>query len=673
MEGVAQQPSAGFGEPERLLDGLDDAQRSAVTVDADVLIVEAGAGTGKTRVLTRRIAWGAHIDRWDPRRVLALTFSRKAAGELRSRLWELGLRDHVTAGTFHSIALSILRQHWDKAGTSPPELLTRKARFVAGLLPGRPDRSLVRSATAEIEWASARRIDAARYADVAASDGRRPRLDVHEMATLIQRYHHEKERRRVVDFDDLLLHCARLLQNDPTTADAFRWAHRHLFVDEFQDVNPLQYGLLRLMIGAKPQLCVVGDPRQSIYGWNGADPSLLTTLDDRFPDAERRSILRNHRSTPEILRVANALLPDHAPLEATRPTGPDVTISTHVDDDAEATAIARGLRLGHRGTRRWSSMAVLVRTNAQVPILVEALQNLGVPTIGRGSTALIEDPAVVDALATFADVNVRLHEALAEISTAAGAHDNDVGIDHETADDAVLAFVRLGHEYLRTAPSAWLGDFVDDLRSDRDRGVAHSADAVDVMTMHSSKGLEWETVHLAGMEDGLAPHRSATTPAAADEEQRLVYVGVTRARRELHLHWAKTRQVGTSVVERKPSPYLDRIGAVAASMAPQVTRRRNAVQAAAVLDSVRSTDGGGRESDTGTGLTEALHEWRKRRARANGVAPTHVLSDDAIAEIAEVRPQTEADLIALSEVGPIRAPTLADAVLKIVDQYRPAD
>src|SRR5436305_1090093 len=334
-----------------LLDGLNEAQREAVTSDASPLAIIAGAGSGKTRVLTRRIAYRCLNRSADPRHVLALTFTRKAAGELSARLRRLGLRDHIAAGTFHALAYAQLRGWWADRGTQPPGLLERKGRILGRLL-GRSAPGLALDAAGEIEWAKARMIAPDAYPAAAARAGRRPPLDPPKMADLYQRYEEEKRRQRQVDFDDLLSLCSRAIENDPAFASAQRWRYQHLFVDEFQDVNPLQFRLLGAWRGNRPDLCVVGDPHQATYSWKRADPQLLRDLGQLIPGTVTVALEQNYRSSPQIIATANRILDTGAVpglrLRATRPDGPVPTIRSLADDRSEARSIARALLDRHR-------------------------------------------------------------------------------------------------------------------------------------------------------------------------------------------------------------------------------------------------------------------------------------------------------------------------------------
>ena len=487
-----------------LLDGLNGRQRAAVEAPGTPLCIRAGAGTGKTRVLTRRIAYQATEGAIDPKRTLALTFTRKAAEELRGRLAGLGLRGAVSAGTFHSAALAQLRTRWAERGVRPPELVRDKRGLVAraakqaGKRLGRNDLS---DAINEIEWAKARRLTPDCYTEAAARLRRWSSLDPALVSDLYGQYEAEKTRRRVVDFDDLLILALRDLTDDPDYAEARRWKFQHLFVDEFQDVNRLQFDLLRAWLGDRNDLCAVGDPNQAIYSWNGADADYIERFDHWFPGSSVLDLVDNYRSTPQILTAGRAVLPaGAASLAPHQLDGPRPTVSTHADDFDEGTAIARALRDAKGPEIAWSSMAVLARTNAQLTTITAALRSADIPFHIRTDTR----------------------------RTTTDANASEPGRP-QTAD------------------------------ADNQPNAPDGTDAVDVATFHAAKGLEWPIVHLAGMEQGLVPISRAQTPAEIAEEQRLLYVAITRAERELHCHWAAVRTFGDRAADRAPSPYLNAI------------------------------------------------------------------------------------------------------------------
>ena len=674
----------------QILAGLNAEQHAAVTSDAQQLVIRAGAGSGKTRVLTRRIAYGAVNDILDPRRVLALTFTRKAAGELNHRLRQLGLRQSAAAGTFHAIALSQLRRKWEEQGTAAPTLLDRKFGFVARLVPRVNDRTTPLDLVAEIEWAKARRIHPDRYAEAARDHDRKPPMEPERVAQIYEQYEDAKAKRNLIDFDDILILCGRMLQRDRSAAEAFRWSFRHIFVDEFQDVNPLQFALLKVFVGPDPNLCVVGDSRQAIYAWNGADSSYLDDFNEHFPNAQVVSLRQNYRSTPEILRCASAVLPAHDSLEPTLPSGPAPSIASHSDDKAEARAIARALRNKHSGRTRWRNMAVLVRTNAQVALLAEALSDADVPVAARGEGKLIERPEVLDAIDAIRRSGQPLSEALDDLSARIAMGDSDpddVSFDEDDAamhsDDAdedeggreserrqlLNAFVRLGRDHLAVDANATLQSFIDALKSGANEAATAGGDRVDVTTFHQAKGLEWDVVHVAGMERGLSPIGHAKTPDAVAEEHRLIYVALTRARRHLHLHWANERRFGDRKSTRKPSPMLDDIGAAARGDDPRRSRSKSARNASDLRKGMSARNGGPRmkaTQDESDPVFQALKKWRLSIARAHDVPAFVVFNDKTLHAIAHDRPDDKRSLLDVTGVGPAKAEQYGEDVLRLV-------
>jgi len=368
-----------------LLQGLDEAQLAAVTHPGDPVCVLAPAGSGKTRVLSRRIAWRAAEGTLDVRRVLAITFTTRAATELSSRLTALLGRDTGTTGTFHAVAYRMLRDHHRERGTTAPAVLERAAELIDECVPAR-HRAAARQIRAEIAWASAQAISPEHYPRVVATAHRPTPVDPATTAEVFADYVEAKRRRRVVDFDDLISSCAELLASDAAFAGAQRWRHRHFFVDEYQDVNPLQQRLLDAWLADREDLFVVGDPHQAIYGFNGADAGFLTGFADRHPGATVIELSRNHRSTPELVRVAEAVLGRRRPEPAALPTT-SCTVTAAADGEAEALAIARRLRSEHVPGHRWSAQAVLVRTHAQTRPILDLLGRSGIPATTEDDSA----------------------------------------------------------------------------------------------------------------------------------------------------------------------------------------------------------------------------------------------------------------------------------------------
>jgi len=673
-------------DADALLSGLDEEQVRAVTSEAHPLVVLAPAGSGKTRVLTRRIAYQCAIGRADPRHVLALTFTRKAAGELVDRLRRLGLRSETTAGTFHAVAWGVLRTRWADQRRDPPTLLDRKGGLLAEVAPrvaNRPVRQVAADLAGEIEWAKARMITPDAYEAAVAAAGRRPPLRAALVAEAYAAYEHRKQRSGLVDFDDLLGLCARALETDEAFAAAQRWRFRHLYVDELQDVNALQFRLLEAWRGDRYDVTAVGDPQQAIYGWNGADASFLLDIHRHWPPAQVIQLRRSYRSTPQILQAAATVLREaRQPAQevaAVRPEGLAPHLAGHPNDRAEAVAVARAVRLAHAPGRPWRDQAILVRTHAQTVLIAEALREAGIPHRLRGGAAFLERPEVRRALRELRSHDEPLGTALADLEATIDLEPDDEGGDAEARAEAagvLAALVRMGRDYLRLDPLGRTDSFVRwlhaTIHTEGDGGTG--GDAVDVATFHAAKGLEWGVVHLAGVEDGYVPIAHARTPAARAEEARLLYVAMTRAQRELRISWAEARTFGSKVVERRRSPLLDPLVATyrpAAAMpaalatcpiappvedfADQVAAQREA------LASLRRREVPG---------LEELHRWREGAARAARAEPSAVVADHVLARIAKAQPKDLDELAAVHGVGIILAHRFGPEILAALDAHR---
>jgi DNA helicase-2/ATP-dependent DNA helicase PcrA len=663
-------------DADRLLDGLDEQQRAAVVSDAAPLAILAGAGAGKTRVLTHRIAWRARTGRIDPAHTLAVTFTRKAAGELQHRLRALGVGDAITAGTIHAVALAQLRRRAGEAGRDMPVVLARKARLLVPLVGGRGAAAAVaaRDLAGEIEWAKARLIGPDGYVAAVARAGRETPRPAAEVAELFARYERSKRSKRIVDFDDLLIGCGDALERDPAFAASQHWRFRHLFVDEFQDLTPAQARVVRGWVGDRNDLCVVGDPDQAIYAFAGADPSHLTQFTRHFGGGRVLRLDRNYRSTPQIVAAAEALLADagrpRPARRAERAGGPPPEITAYDTDDLEADGVAEGLRAAHGPHIAWSSLAVLYRTNAQSAGFEEALTRAGIPFRVRGDARFLERPEVVAALA-------RLKEG-ARAAPTRTFHEHVIDLEADAASapeeqrEHVEALARLAHEYLAVeagpgAVDGFLGYLTAALRGE---SPEPGGDAVDLLTFHRAKGLEFHTVFVTGLERGLVPIAHAQTSEERAEERRLLYVAITRAEARVHLSYAKERTLGMRVARRARSPWLAPIE-VAASAGRSPTPR--AGTASAAIAEARGHLNGlsavGAEPEPDVELLGALVEWRRNLARLSGVPAYVIFHDKTLRAVAAVRPCTRDDLLAVPGIGPVKVERHADAVLELVRRH----
>ncbi len=589
---------------ETLVGDLDERQREAVLSTAAPLCVVAPPGSGKTRVLTRRIARRVVDGSADEQHVLAITFTRRAAGELRRRLAELGLRNGAWTGTFHATALRLMRQRDADLQRRAPVLLAHRAGLVDAVGAGRHGTEIA----AEIDWASAQLVGPNDYAAAARRAGRRPPLAAAKVARTFAAYEDAKRDRGLVDFDDLLRAVISEVARDPTYAAALRWRLRHLFVDEFQDVNPLQHAFLEAIRGDRADLFVVGDPGQAIYGWNGADAGWLTEFGDRYPAATVLHLRSSHRSSPQVLQLASQVLADAGePPVSTRPDGPAPRYHRAADAVEEAEAVAAIAREARGPQRPWSSIAVLTRTNAQLGPIAAALGAAGVPARRRVG---VERTAILDEL--------RSHPGRGGVRRWLDDREDPLPAPLATAvADALAQDPDLDGAGLRASLSGeWGAD----------------GDGVTLATFHAAKGLEWPVVIVAGVARGLVPHAAATTTAARAEERRLLYVALTRAERELHITWAGT--------DAERSPFLPELPAEAPAAPPPSVRR-----APVPVDPVLVT----------------LRTWRAGAARAARVDEQLVCSDDDLAALAASSPATIEDVAAV--IGPMAAHHLGPRML----------
>jgi DNA helicase-2/ATP-dependent DNA helicase PcrA len=548
---------------------LTVAQRSAIEAEDPLLCVMAGAGAGKTRVLTLRVARRVRDGSIGADRTLVTTFSRKAAEELRTRLWSLGVSG-VKAGTFHRTALGLLREHREQRGRPQPQLLPDRRRLLAEVATGDPRR--VRALDGEIGWAKARLITPEHYEAEARRAKRRSGISAEQVAEVYARYETERTRRRLLDFDDLIVTCADSLAGDTAFADAVRWRTRHLFVDEMQDVNPAQFRLLTTLLSDEPDLFVVGDPNQSVYGFNGADPTLL----DRLPELLRGTrVIRldeNHRCTPQVVAVATAVLRENDGLggvigeialpATTRIDGPVPTVIRHASDADEAAWAATRAKMSRLPGRRWSSIAVLTRTNAQLVEVQAAMEAAHVPSKVAGS-------------------------------------------DSGPASDLRGGARRRAEEEEEEEPR-------------RPEEVEQDGDRVVLTTFHRAKGLQWPCVIILGLSSGLMPIGSAQTREAIDEERRLLYVALTRAEEELWCSWSESAggggesgdgagtggpgTGGPGARPRQPSPWLAPIERTIVQLARAAAPTAAAEVSARVAELRRQLEAG---ADAGSGDADA--------------------------------------------------------------------
>ena len=665
-------------DPDRLLEDLNTAQREAVLATSGPLAILAGAGTGKTRVISRRTAYAIATGIVPADQVLVVTFTDKAAGEMVERLAGLGL-PAVVARTFHAHALSQLRFFWPSRhdGEPLPALLDSKVpiliRIVRGL-PGHYRFTPVRDLATEIEWAKSRGIGPDRY-ETAIAD-RPPPIPADLMRRVFADYERAKTRAGRMDFDDLLAGTIALLEGDADAASIIRARKTWFSVDEYQDTNPHQQRLLELWAGEHDDLCVVGDEDQTIYTFTGATSAYLTGFAGRHPGSQVIALTENYRSTPQVLGLANRLLAADGrskALTATRPDGPPPTVERYPDGTMELAALSRAIRglIAAGGSERVepAEIAVLVRMNAQLAPIEDALTRAGIAYQVRG-VRFYDRPdvkaalGVIRRLATSSTgravatlIRAALHDELGhESGDPAASPDGPRGDEARERAAALETILAIVDEVVRADPAAGL----DAVRTELDRRALHersgAADGVNLLTYHRAKGLEWDAVFLPMLEDGNLPIRQAfDDDAALAEERRLLYVGITRARRHLHLSWADRRETRGRESRRIRSRFL--AGLVPAAPRPAGSARPHLPTTASTRP--RPTVG----DDP---LFDALRAWRTERAREESMPAYVVASDETLLAIAAARPTSLAGLERVKGIGPAKLDKYGTDLLGVV-------
>jgi DNA helicase-2/ATP-dependent DNA helicase PcrA len=637
---------------EEILAPLNDAQRQAAQAVRGPVAIIAGAGTGKTTTISHRIAAQIASGAFPARSILAVTFTEKAARELKERLARLGA-DGVVARTFHSAGLAQLsRLRPELEGEAVPEVLPSKAPLIASLanaLPP-PHRFLPRGELAnEIEWAKNRMIPPERYAAEVEAAGREPPIPVELMHRVYDGYERRKQRAGRIDFEDMIGLLIRLLDERHEAADRVRARFHAFTVDEYQDVNPLQQALLDRWLGERQDLCVVGDDHQTIYTFTGATADYLLSFPERYPSAEIVRLEENHRSTPQVLTVANALGAHlggfRKQLRPTLPDGPSPTARSLPDAAAEIRFVVDEVRRLQSEGVAFDEMAVLYRINARSEPFEEAFAAAAIPYQVRDGSFL-RRPGPRSVLARLRRSATGDVVAAVEGATDAVGFDPDAEPDdaEEVTRQADLGRLRaLAHEFASVLPEAGVEGFLGELT--RRFSAEQASRGVNLLTFHRAKGLEFDAVFLPRLLDRELPFRSGRAVADLDEERRLLYVGITRARHHLYLSWPEDPK-------SEPSPFLPLIG-----VAPDAGRSSRGAR------SRRPARDAGPSNDP---LLERLKTWRSALARAQGVPAYVVFNDVTLHAIAASRPKDRSDLSAIPGMGPIRIERYADELLALV-------
>lgn len=669
-----------------LLSGLNSAQRAAAEATRGPLCIVAGAGSGKTRTITHRIAHQVASGVATAEQILAVTFTDKAARQLRARLQALGLPSPVRAATFHAAAWAQLRFFWPRIAAGPlPDVLTSKVRPLVAT--ARRTRTHAQDLAAEIEWAKARGLGPDQYAAAAAA--RDAPLEPERMAAVYAQYERDKDSAGLLDYEDMLLRTTAMLTEHPEVAAEVRDRYRYFTVDEFQDVNPAQFALLRAWLGDGDEVCVVGDDDQTIYAFTGATSAYLSDFPRYFPRATVVTLTENYRSTPQVLALANAVLWTKPARTRKRLTsrcgpGPAPTFREFDDDEAEVRGVlARVRALLHDGVPA-GQIAVCYRVNSQSEPFEVALRDAGVPYVVRGAGGFYQRAEIRQALTVLRAAAQRPAPAPPpglEDTTAAGPARADevmrrvlreqMGYHHRAEPDGAVArerwrnlgaLVDAAARATQADPATTFEQVVDDLHRRAAGGADAAADdgAVTLLTLHKAKGLEFDAVFLVALEEGLLPISHAKTDDEVEEERRLLYVGVTRARRHLWLSWARSRAgYAGKPVSRRPSRLLYNLGEGA-------PRSGNGAASKAKTARV-ALDGGDLDPD----VVERLRGWRRERARADAVPAFVVFNDRTLAELARRRPGSERELLAVTGLGRAKVNRYGDDLLRLLDRHEP--
>jgi DNA helicase-2/ATP-dependent DNA helicase PcrA len=645
---------------ERLLEDLNPSQRGAVTVTSGPLAIIAGAGSGKTRVISRRAAYAIETGAVPADQILLVTFTDKAAGEMVERMAALG-HSGVMARTFHAAALAQLRHFWPSRhdGAPLPSILDSKLRLLVplvGRLPGGYRFTPAKDVADTIEWAKVRRIKPERWVSEGAD---RAPIPADLFGRLYRDYERAKERAGLLDFEDMLVKTVELLESDAEAAALVRARKRWFSVDEYQDTNALSERLLELWLGESRDLAVVGDPDQTIYTFTGATPDFLLGFEKRHPGARTVTLADNYRSSPQILELANRLVAGgpRGALRATQPAGPAPAIGRYADGEAELGGILAWLRALAAADVAATETAVLVRINAQLPPIEDALTRAGIGFTVRGQrffdrreireAVLVlrrEKPdATGAALVTAVERLFVDRMGLDDVAADAGQE----GRERAASLELLLGIVE---DLAAADPDLTIDTVLAEMDRRRAAEATSSADGVNLLTYHRAKGLEWDAVYLPALDEGTLPIRQAKVEAEIAEERRLLYVGITRARRYLAI----------SSSSRKPSRFLAALDPGRAGAKPVVARREAGVRVlpgAPIAGAATSDDA----------LLDALRRWRRERSTADGVPAYVVFHDTTLAEIADVRPRSLPALRRVRGMGPTKLERYGEEILAVIE------
>jgi len=678
------------------LDQLDEDQRVAATAPRGPVCILAGAGTGKTRTITYRIAHLIDQGFVVPQKVLAVTFTSRAAGEMRDRLRTMGIGG-VQARTFHAAALRQLRYFWPQvAGDLPWTLIDNKFPLVAratrtvGL---EPDKELVRDLLGEIEWAKASLITPEGYAGAIENSYREPPAAAEKVAAVYKRYEEAKTSPEgmALDFDDLLLHVAGALENAPAVAEEFRNQYQTFVVDEYQDVTPLQQRVLEGWLGQRDDLTVVGDANQTIYSFTGATPDYLLNFSRTYPHGTVVKLQRDYRSTPEVTDLANTVISKatgreagtRLELQGMRDPGPEPTFASYPDEPSEARDVAAQIKKLIAAGTPAREIAVLYRINAQSAVFEQALSDAGVVYQVRGGEGFFTRPEIREAINVLVSATRRndLPDDPVAVAKAAFA---PLGLSATEPEGArqrerwqtLNALVELIADIVRTGEATNLPGVLGSLRQRAEAKQPPAVDGVTLASLHAAKGLEWDAVFLAGLVEKTLPisHAIKAGDDQIEEERRLFYVGITRAREHLHLSWSLARQEGGRA-SRERSRFLDGIAPqLDVEAAPERLKRSKRCRVCGNQLATPAEKSLGRHEDCEPTYNEAaflaLKQWRLEVAREAQHPPYMVFTDATLLSVVEAMPASEGELLDISGIGPAKLEQYGEDLLAVLEDYR---
>ncbi len=680
------------------LKGLNDAQIAAVEDESRRLCIIAGAGTGKTKVLSERIGYRIRSNLVPAPRVLAITFTKSAARELQRRISGSSGGETVECFTFHAFALSLLKRDSKDNARTLPKLVESKAVYLKrtiSKLSGSNGTVLVDNESLyevlrQIEWAMAKDLSPEEYlkSEEALSHGEkalsspnqkaRQNLNHAQLAEIYDAYLLHKRRAKIMDLDDLIPMARELLATDSKAKEVFQWLYREIYVDEFQDINPAQMKLLKELVGPKGAICVVGDPRQAIYGWNGSDPSLIFDFEKHFPGGKSLGLIKNYRSTPEILDLAKGINLGRAStldsIASTRTHGEPPQVLQFEDGDDEVEGVVQEIvGLIHQGINP-RSIAVLARTNSQLIDFERRIRALEIPCAVLGGSKSYAGAEVAYAISILEEQDPEMPISLVcdeiEAITSSDPYPDSSLLAPPEDFDLRAYKRRLGDlldqsiEIKRQNQAATLRDLRDEALDPESQGLRSSG--VTLCSFHKAKGLEWSCVFVVGVEEGTIPHYLAETDQELQEEARLLYVAFTRARDRLTITMANTRSRGSFSVKRDPSRYLSTDQFVSQS---KPTGENQSSKPNPKDEAISKSRNLLNEGDApGSHIYSSLSKWRKDRARITGISERTILSDTCMHKIAAMRPKTSEDLVALCRGYEVQAELFGDVLLELITE-----